>query len=354
MQQRGLAAFWGGPRNGSGEAQRPAAADAPVTWGAPVPIGPAAAAPAEWRVPAPLAPAPAPPPPAPAPPPPPLPVDPPVAASRRRARSSFPRADAWCDDDDAVGSQQAEGDEPLVGWARDPPGAKRPVPSAQQRAAVGGVGAARPSALSMLLGLGPANAAHAAARTTPLRTGPPPAPAAWEQWIAAAAGPVAEATPGAALRSVLGALGAADPAATPGRADVDGVRGRASAPTPASLAAAVAAAAAAAGASTIAAQHLGRRSAGAAPRTTGGAGSRRQQQRARVRALLEQIDAGTAPDETPAPAEEAPPAAFEPAAAAAPDEFPVDPRDLAALMEAAATVPPPQQPPALAAPCAPF
>jgi len=194
----------------------------------------------------------------------------------------------------------------------------------------------------LLLGLGPPNGAPAAARTTPLRTGPPPAPAAWEQWIAAAAAPVAEGTPGGALRSVLGAYGAADPAATPGRADVDGVRGRASAPTPASLAAAIAAAAAA-GASTVAAQHLGRRSAGAAPRTTGGAGSRRQQQRARVLALLEQLDAGTAPEETPVPAEtDAPPAAFEPAAAAAPDEFPVDPRDLAALMEAAATVPPPQ------------
>jgi DNA replication ATP-dependent helicase Dna2 len=218
------------------------------------------------------------------------------------------------------------------------------MPSLQTRAGGGGAASARPSALSTLLGLGP-HASFGGARTTPARSAPPPAPAAWEQWIAAAAGPVSDGTtPGAAQRGVY-----SDAAATPGRMDVDGARGRATALTPASLAAAVAAAAAAAGASTLAPQHRGTRSAGAVPRTTGGAGSRRQQQRARLLALLEQIDAGTASEQTPAPAEAAPPAAF--AAPPALDDFPVDPRDLAALLEAAAAVPQPQQQQP-AAPCA--
>ena len=266
----------------------------------------------------------------------------PASLPRRRPRSSLPRADPWCDDD-CAGSQQPDGEEqPLVGWARDTPGAKRPMPSLQARAGGGGAAAARPSALSTLLGLGP-QPAFGGARTTPARSGPPPAPAAWEQWIAAAAGPVSDGTTPGAQRGVY-----ADAAATPGRMDVDGARGRASALTPASLAAAVAAAAAAAGGSTLAPQHRGTRSAGAVPRTTGGAGSRRQQHRARLLALLEQIDAGTAAEVTPAPAEAAPPAAFA-AAPPALDDFPVDPRDLAALLEAAAAVPPAPPP----APCAP-
>jgi DNA replication ATP-dependent helicase Dna2 len=309
------------------------------------------------------------------------------ASSRRRARVSLPRlgADGWCVEDalpETLCSQEEEA-ETVVGWARDSPSAKR-IAAALPRMGAGGAGGAgalpqgRPTALSTLLGLsngggggaGGAGGAHggggggsrAAAATARARGRlGAAAPPAWDTWIATgAAGPVAEggAVPPRALQpygmALAGALAAGpEPSETPCRGDGDapGTR-RASAPTPGSLAAALAAAAAggsgalqlqrtAGGAST------GRAHVGA---VVAGAGSRRQQKRAALLALLERIETGSMAEGDEAASDEAAhassaagagsvPAArgAAPAAAAADaDAFAVDPRDLGALLEAAA------------------
>ena len=317
-------------------------------------------------------------------------VDVAAAASRRRSRHSLPRggdatwgaADAAADDAPPC-SQEDE--QELVGWARDSPNAKRLAATLPcLREAGSGASAAafapRPSALCTLLGLSSGgakaqgNGSGMAPPSTVQRVRPrtAAAPPAWEQWIAAGgAGPVADggAEAGAAATRTMPLHNAAanlgpEPSVTPGLGDGgDGAVRRISAPTPGSLAAALAAAAAG---TSGALQHNGRTTGGASTvHPPGGGGLRRQAKRAALLALLERIETDTAEEGdgklqaagagagAPVPPSHGRSAPVDVPAEAAPveaDAFAVDPRDLAALLEAAAQ--PAPAPPTAAAPVA--
>ena len=276
------------------------------------------------------------------------------ALGRRRSRAvvTTPAHAGWTED---MLASQEDGDT-RVGWARDTPTAKRqPQALAQHHSPA--APEARPSALSTLLGL-----AQEPVGGAPLRQAAAPA---WEQWLVSApfpptAGPLSEGVgvpPGSASwrrRHMAG--GAPESAITP---SIDfplggGLMRRGSAPTPGSLAATTGATAAATAPlearDTHAAAAAGGKTHGATGMLGGDAGlltgrpqsvsvatsSRRRQRRAVLLSLLERMDTMASMGDDGDEFEEEEEKDGKADGGVEEDEFHVDPRDLAAMMEVAA------------------
>jgi DNA replication ATP-dependent helicase Dna2 len=274
------------------------------------------------------------------------------ALGRRRSRAvvNTPAHAGWTEE---MLASQEDGDT-RVGWARDTPTAKRqPQAQAQHHSPAP---EARPSALSTLLGL-----AQEPAGGAPLRQAAAPA---WEQWLVSApfpptAGPLSEGVgvpPGSASWRRRHMAGGAPESAITASIDFPpggGMLRRGSAPTPGSLAAATDATAAATApleardAHTSAAAAAGGMAHGAQGSDAGlltgrpqsvsvATSSRRRQRRAVLLSLLERMDTMASMGDDGDEFEEEDEKDGKVDGGGEEDEFDVDPRDLAAMMEVAA------------------